>query len=354
MKIWEHPLYIEDIERTARLPLPWDRLKGSGVLISGGSGMIGSFLADLLMYKNREEGLGCQVIVLGRNEKRLQDRFSLYKEDPLLRIFSQDVNLPLDPSIFEQKLDYIFHLASNTHPLQYATDPISTVTTTIIGTNNLLSLALELGIRRFVFASSVEIYGENRGDREYFTEDYCGYIDCNTMRAGYPESKRAGEALCQAYIRQKNLDIVIPRLSRTYGPSMLQSDTKAISQFIKKGVAREDIILKSEGTQYYSYSYVSDAVSGILYCFFFGGCGEAYKIADRASDTSLKDLAKIIAEEAGTKVVFEIPEETEREGYSKATKAVLDSGKLQGLGWRAGHRIQEGLKRTVQILRKSE
>ena len=351
MKIWEHPLYIEDLQRTAALPLPWKQLQEATVLFSGGSGLIGSFLTDLIMYKNRMDGLDCHITVMGRNLDKLRNRFAAYEGDPLLQILQQDVNSPIAPKVRNQKIDYLFHLASNTHPLQYATDPIGTVTTNIIGTNNLLELGAEAGVRRFVFASSVEVYGENRGDCEYFKEDYCGYIDCNTMRAGYPESKRAGEALCQAYIKQKGMDIVIPRLSRTYGPSMLQSDSKAISQFIKKGVVREDIVLKSEGTQFYSYSYVSDAVSGILYCLFHGRCGEAYNIADKASDIALRDLAKIIAEDAGTKVVFELPEQTEREGYSKATKAVLDSGKLQKLGWKACYDIRGGLTRTIAVLR---
>ncbi|MBR6851196.1 MAG: NAD-dependent epimerase/dehydratase family protein, partial [Lachnospiraceae bacterium] len=237
MKIWEHPLYIEDLQRTAALPLPWKQLQEATVLLSGGSGLIGSFLTDLIMYKNRMDGLDCHITVMGRNLDKLRNRFAAYEGDPLLQILQQDVNSPIAPKVRNQKIDYLFHLASNTHPLQYATDPIGTVTTNIIGTNNLLELGAEAGVRRFVFASSVEVYGENRGDCEYFKEDYCGYIDCNTMRAGYPESKRAGEALCQAYIKQKGMDIVIPRLSRTYGPSMLQSDSKAISQFIKKGVA---------------------------------------------------------------------------------------------------------------------
>ena len=78
-----------------------------------------------------------------------------------------------------------------------------------------------------LFLSTVEIYGENRGDLDKFTEDYCGYIDCNTLRAGYPEGKRASESLCQAYIQKYGIDVVIPRISRTFGPTMLLSDSKA-------------------------------------------------------------------------------------------------------------------------------
>ena len=132
---------------------------------------------------------------------------------------------------------------------------------------------------------------------------------------------------------------------------MLMSDTKALSQFIKNSLAGEDIVLKSEGTQFFSYSYVADAVSGILYCLCKGVCGEAYNIADTASDITLRDLAAHIAREAGTQVVFQIPDAVESAGYSKATKAVLDSRKLQALGWHAQWDIEAGIHQTVQILK---
>ncbi len=96
----------------------------------------------------------------------------------------------------------------------------------------------------FFFFQLSKIYGENRGDVEKFTEDYCGYIDCNTLRAGYPEGKRVSESLCQAYSAKHHLDIVIPRLCRTFGPTMLLSDSKASSQFILNTVHGEDIVLK--------------------------------------------------------------------------------------------------------------
>jgi nucleoside-diphosphate-sugar epimerase len=236
--------------------------------------------------------------------------------------------------------------------MQYSTDPIGTITTNIIGLGNMLDFACAHGAARFAFASSNEIYGENRGDTELFDEEYCGYINCNTMRAGYPESKRCGEALCQAYKAQKGLDVVIPRLTRSYGPTMLMSDTKAISQFIRKGIAEEDIVLKSAGTQYYSYTYVADAVSGLLTILLVGKNGEAYNIADKSSDIMLKDLAAIIAESVGKKVVFELPDAVEAAGYSTATKARLDGSKLKELGWKPRYDMEQGLSRTIKILKE--
>ena len=347
-KLWENKMYIEDVSYVAELPLPWERLGGSSFLISGASGNIGSFLIDVLMAK---KDLGIQIYAMGRNEKKARERFASYWDESGFHFVAGDINtgieLPQDVTT-----DYVIHAASNTHPRAYATDPIGTVTTNIIGTDNMLRAASEHGCKRFLFLSSVEIYGENRGDTEYFDESYCGYIDCNTMRAGYPESKRAGEALCQAYIAAHDMDVVIPRLSRTYGPTLLATDTKAISQFIHKGVAGEDIVLKSEGTQNYSYSYVADAVSGILYCLFYGECGAAYNIADAGSDITLKDLAGIIADYVGREVIFELPDAVEAAGYSKATKALLNSTKLKALGWRASYDMKAGLTRTVEILKE--
>lgn len=80
------------------------------------------------------------------------------------------------------------------------------------------------------------------------------------------KSKRVGGTLCQAYTRQKELDIVIPRLTRSYGPTLLDTDTEALSHFIRIGVAGENTVLKSEGTKCYSYTYICDAVRGFLYC----------------------------------------------------------------------------------------
>lgn len=349
MNFYENDWYIKDILQTCEIELPWNKLQDRSLMLSGATGLIGSFMVDVILEKNIKDSLNCTVYALGRNEEKARSRFLKFSDDPHFIFIPYDVKQPLVRDDIGT-VDYILHLASNTHPMLYATDPIGTITTNIIGLQNLLDFAVKHNSSRFAFASSNEIYGENRGDVEFFDEDYCGYINCNTLRAAYPESKRCGEALCQAYKSQKGLDVVITRFTRSYGPTMIMSDTKAISQFIRKGIAGEDIILKSEGTQYYSYTYMADAVSGLLWILLAGESGEAYNIADEHSDIRLKDLAAIIAGIKGKKVVFEFPDAVEASGYSKATKARLDGQKLKALGWKPMYDIKSGMERTIKIL----
>lgn len=350
MDLYDNELYIEDINFVASLALPWKRLRNKSIMLSGATGLIGSFLVDVILEKNIKDNLNCTVYALGRNKEKAMVRFSKHRNNSHLIFIPYDVKFPLIINNIGV-VDYILHLASNTHPMLYVTDPIGTITTNINGLQNMLEFSVEHKATCFVFSSSNEIYGENRGDVEIFNEDYCGYIDCNTLRAGYPESKRCGEALCQAYKAQKNLDVIIARVTRSYGPTMNMSDTKAVSQFIKKGIAGENIVLKSKGTQYYSYTYMADAVSGLLWAMLAGDNGEAYNIADIHSDIMLRDLAAIIAEINDKKVIFEMPDEVEAAGYSTATKARLNGSKLQNLGWKPRYNIKSGMERTIEILK---
>lgn len=350
MNLYSNVEYMEDVRYVADLNLSWAKLRNRSIIISGATGLIGSFLIDVILLKDAKDNLNCTVYALGRNEEKAKERFSYYKDNSHLVFIRYDVKKPFICDDIKTA-HYVLHLASNTHPMQYSTDPIGTIATNIIGLLNMLDFAVDHCALRFAFASSNEIYGENRGDAEFFDEDYCGYINCNTLRAGYPESKRCGEALCRAYGAQKGLDIVIPRFTRSYGPTMLMSDTKAISQFIKKGIAGEDIVLKSAGTQYYSYQYVADSVSGLLTVLLCGENGEAYNIADESSDITLKDLAEIVAKTSGRKVVFEIPDTVEAAGYSTATKARLSGDKLKSLGWMPKYDIEAGITRIIEILK---
>ena len=350
VRLYENVEYMEDVQSVIELDLPWIQLQNKSVMLSGATGMLGSFLVDVILEKNYVEDLNCTIFALGRNEEMARERFSKFSDDPHFVFIPYDVKSPLIRDDIGD-VDYILHLASNTHPVQYAVDPIGTITTNIIGLKNLLDFALVHHARRFIFASSNEVYGENRGDTELFSEDYCGYINCNTIRAAYPESKRCGESLCQAYKSQKGLDIVIARFTRSYGPTMIMSNSRALNQFIKNAVAGEDIVLKSAGMQFFSYTYMADAISGMLYVLFKGQNGEAYNIADESGDITLKDIAGILAKIIDKAVVFQAPDVTETTGYSCATKARLDGCKLRTLGWVPKYDIKTGIERTVRILK---
>ena len=349
MKINKNKAYLDNIKEVATLNINWDILKNKTFLITGVTGLIGKFLVDTIMYKNEIDNLNCKVIGLGRNINKAKERFENCFDSEYFKFYEIDINETID--LPEDNIDYIFHAASSTHPMQYSKMPIATITANVIGTKNILDLAIKHNTKRVIFASSVEIYGENKGDVDKFSEGYLGYINCNTLRAGYPESKRTGEALCQAYISEKELDIVIPRFSRIFGPTILNTDTKALSQFISKAVNNEDIVLKSEGKQFYSYTYVLDAVNAIFYLLMYGEKGEAYNVSDSSFDITLKDLAEKIASIANKKVVFEIPDINESKGYSTATKAIMDNSKISKLGWKVSKNIDERLKETIDILK---
>lgn len=352
--------YKEEVQLLLKQNLPWERLAGKTVMISGATGMIGKCLIDILMQYGQEQrnhagrnhssgsSAPVKVIALSRNEENARQRLGTSWNDRNFEYIACDVNRTLPEC---GQADYVIHAASNTHPLQYAADPVGTITANIIGTKNMLDYAVSHKSERFCFLSSVEIYGENRGDTDRFKEDYLGYVDCNTLRAGYPESKRAGEALCNAYRQAHKLDFVIPRLSRVYGETMLPGDSKAIAQFIKKAADGADIVLKSAGTQLYSYTYALDAAMGVLTVLLKGEGGAAYNVSDTESEVTLLQITEWLAEDNGVKVIFEMPDAAEQAGYSAATKAILDTRKIEALGWRAQTHMREGLRKTVLALR---
>lgn len=321
----------EDIKKVAELPFDWEKLKGKTVLISGGTGFIGTFIADVIQYRNENYSSDTKVVSVSR--------YSIGKNKSVEYI-NADITQPFR---YQGKIDFILHLASNTHPKQYKEDPVGTITTNIIGCNNLLKLAVEKKIKRFLLASSVEVYGQ--GTELPMAESYCGYIDCNLARSGYNEAKRTCESLCQSYVSQYGVECVIARLARTIGADR-KHDTKAMAQFMDKAVAGEDIVLKSKGSQRFSYSYIADTASGILKILLDGASGEAYNVSGDDDGLTLGEYAEYMARLAGRKVVYQIEDNS---AVSRATYALLDTSKLKKLGWNPLYRVCDALDRIYEI-----
>ncbi len=337
-----HRLYQEDLGRILSTDGIGD-IGGKRFLITGATGMVGTCLIDALMRFNSDHpGEEVTVYAVGRSRERAESRLGEYFTLPFLHFIEQDVRDPFPAGL---KADYIIPLASNTHPLAYSQYPVETIEINVKGAENALKKAVECRAT-VLYPSSVEIYGN--GD-EVFTEDFTGKLNLSTARACYTESKRVCEALCQSYVSEYGIDCRIVRLSRLFGPTMLESDTKASSQFILKALAGEDIVLKSKGNQLFSYTYVADAVRAILFALLHGKCSEAYNVA--GCDVRLADFAGGCAALAGKKVVFDLPSEAEAKGYSIATKAVMSIDKISLTGWKPAYSFEDALKRTYLILK---
>lgn len=343
-----HPSYIADVQRLARLPLDWEILRGRSIAVAGASGMLGSLLVEVLLHAGRLHNLDCNVYALCRDVDRARMRFATQLDAINLHLHCVDVISHIGENL--PPVNFIVHAASNTHPRAYALDPIGTVLTNVRGTQHLLEWAGRSSGSRLLMVSSVEIYGENRGDVERFDERYCGYIDCNTVRAGYPESKRLAEALCQAFASQRGQDVVIARLARSYGPSMLPDDSKALSQFIRNALLGQDVVLKSNGLQRFAFTHASDAVSGLLHVLLAGHSGKAYNVAHLSGEATLRDLAATVGRLAGTSVRFELPDEVQQAGQSLATVALMDGRRIAGLGWTPLYDLESGLRQTLTVL----
>ncbi len=332
--------YIDDIKKSISLDLPWERLQDCNILITGATGLIGSCLIDILMSKNDSN---YNVFASGRNENRAKKRFKKYLNNPYFHFIQYDVIDYLESDI---DYHYIIHAASNASPNLFATKPVEIMKSNLYGICNLIDYGLNHNLKRFLYVSTGEVYGE--GDGRVFTEEYSGYLDCTKPRSCYPSSKRASETLCVSYGAEYNVDTVIARPSHTYGPYFTESDNRVYAQFIRNVLKGENIIMKSTGSQFRSWCYVVDCASALLYILLKGEKGQAYNIADNNSNISIKELAEMIAEISDKKVIIDLPSDIEKKGFNTVTKSVFSTKKIENLGWTIEGNMRDKMISTIE------
>lgn len=346
MSICTNRLFREIVETAAR-SVDTQALKHGSVLITGSTGLIGSAIVDLLLWKNRNEDADIRIYAASRSLERVSARFEGYSERDGLIGTAYDAR---EPGHFAFHSDFIIHAASNSTPDAYVRYPVDTIISNVLGIHELLMYALAQGTRKTVYVSSSEVYGM-KPHALPIREDEYGTTDILNVRASYPVGKQAAETLCASYAHQYGCDVSIVRPGHIYGPTATASDQRVSSLFARLAAEGRDIVMKSPGQQLRSYCHCLDCATAILTVLMKGHAGEAYNISNSRSIITIRQMAEIVARCGQVSIRSEYPSEQERAAFNPMNNSSLNSEKLEALGWKGIYDADEGLRTTVEILR---
>ena len=340
----------QDFERISKDCFPRKRIQRRSFLITGATGLIGSYLIKLLLFLNDRENLGIHIYGLVRNPQKAQEVYGDLTNNSAFKLLIGDITDDIEKLIEHSvKIDYIIHAASVTSSKTMIEKPVETARTSLLGSFKILNYAKNHGIESMVFISSMEMYGDTSFYHEIVDEEKVGIMDPLVVRNCYPESKRMVENLCVDYFSEYGVPIKIARLAQTFGAGVLPQDNRVFAQFAKSVINHEDIVLHTAGKSYGNYSYISDTILGILYILMFGENGNAYNVTNMANRTTIADMARLVADDIARgeiNVRFDIPNENIY-GYAKDTDLFLDSTKLQNLGLNPQVSLKESYIRLI-------
>jgi UDP-glucuronate decarboxylase len=310
------------------------------VVVTGGAGFLGSWICDVLVKQ------GARVVCIDNLSSGLESNIFHLLNEENFKFIRHDISEPIN--LDEKKIDLIMHLASRASPLEFDKYPIEIIRANTLGTMNMLELARKYNAR-LLFTSTSEVYGDAKVIPT--PETYNGNVNPVGVRGCYDESKRCGEALCMAYLRQYSLDVRIARIFNTYGPRMRADGVygRVVPRFITQALNNEPITIFGDGKQTRSFCYVTDQIEGLLRLAWFDECkGEVVNIGNPNEITILK-LAEIVKKITNSNSEIRLyppmPDDPRRRcpDISKAKRL---------LNWTPKVELEEGLRRTVEWFRE--
>lgn len=337
----------EDLEQIINENDELTDLYGKSVMITGASGMIGSYFLYTLVKLNEDYDANITIIPVVRNLEKLNPQILSKK---YIAPIIQDI---IEKIYYDGDVDYIIHTASPASPELMNEYPVETNFANTLGTANMLMFAKEHNTKKFLFTSSREVYGQPISGKKYFNEDDVGIINQLIPRNAYSESKKAAENMCLGFKKEYGLDTKIVRLAHTYGPGININHGMVHVEFLKNLLDGEDIVLKSEGSSVRTYTYISDSISA-MFKVILKGTDIVYNISNENNEVSIKDLANIMINIDSSKeleMVFDIKDEDKDYSYSSFKFCLLSSEKIQNeLNWEPKYSVAEGFKRTYNFL----
>ncbi len=273
------------------------KLEGKTVIISGGSGFLGSYINAILYLLNKKVlKRKCHVISLDNYITGFRKNFLVDIKDKNFRFLQYDVRLPFT---LNEKADFIIHAAGLASPYYYKKYPLETIESAILGAKNLLELARITRAESFLFFSSSEIYGDPDAKSVPTPETYAGHVSSIGPRACYDESKRLAETLSLTYHQLFNVPIKIIRPFNIYGPGMRHTDYRVIPTFLYYGLKGKNLPVHDKGNQTRTFCYVTDAMTAIFKVLLSGKPGQVYNIGNDAPEVTMYELATMICDLIG-------------------------------------------------------
>jgi dTDP-glucose 4,6-dehydratase len=331
--------FSEDLEKIIfDSSIPWEKLLGSTILVTGATGSIGKAVVSVLGELNRINRSGINIIAAGRDLAKGRAMENIDGVRFIAFDIRERFNVPC-------QIDYIFHCAAVTESVKMVSDPIGVIETELYGGKNILEFAVKNNVKGMVYTSSMEVYG--RIDLESVGEGDMGYLDLTNPRCSYPQAKRMMEALCNSYFYQYELPVNIVRLGMTFGAGMDYSQDKRVwAQFARCVHSASPIVLHTPGKTLRSFVYITDALSGMFLVLLGPKYGETYNVASVC--ITIKEMADRVANRFGLKVILDPPANIDKMGYAGDFNLPLNSGKLKNIGWKPFvTEIEEMFARTI-------
>lgn len=322
----------------------WDQLKGQTILVTGGTGLIGSTLIKALIFVNEEKCLNMQIFSLVRNQEKAERL--LGKENEVLHFVQGTVE---DLPTVNATVDYIVHGANPTASLFFIQQPVETIQVTVKGTVNLLRLAREKKVKGFVYLSSMEVYGSPQTDTLISESQGC-ILDSMVVRSCYPIAKRLCENLCASYAQEYGVPTKVIRLAQTFGSGVLKNDQRVFAEFARDAMEGRDIVLQTTGSSKREYLYTADAVTAILTVLLHGEIGKAYNAGNPDTYCSITEMAQLVAAQiAKNKIQVQISKHVidNQHRFPPPHHLHLDVSKLEQLGWKPTKGLKEMYLRMI-------
>ena len=301
------------------------------IVITGGSGFVGSYLCEKLIND------GHKIIVIDNLLTGSTENINDLLNNENFSFIEQDVQ---DHIEIEDKVDYVLHFASAASPKAYTEHPVNTLKAGSVGTINTLGLAKKHSAE-YLLASTSEVYGDPLISPQ--NEEYWGNVNPNGERSMYDEAKRFAEAAVATYSRSYGLKTKIVRIFNTYGPRMQLNDGRVVTNFIVQALRNENITIYGDGTQTRSFSYVEDTVAGII-SLMNSTEYDVFNIGNPNEMTVGQLAEKIIKLTDSTSEIkyLELPNDDPKQRKPDITKAKTK------LNWEPKVNLDEGLSKTIK------